>query len=92
MEDGQKRVHTVSDQPFHVLQEMNAAGPLLNASRSETTANVRLDRSKFWRDGKGNVYIGMYAKADIAAGTFLHWLYVYRAGRGGANGFSFHDD
>lgn len=89
---GNERIHTVSDQPFQMLQEMNAAGPILNASRSEAAANVQLDRGDFWRDGKGNVYIGMYAKNHITAGTFLHWYYDYRAGRGGANCFSFPDD
>jgi hypothetical protein len=89
---GNERIHTVSDQPFQMLLEMNAAGPLLNASLSDAAANVQLDRGDYWRDGKGNVYIGMYAKDRIAAGTFLHWNYDYRAGRGGINSYCFPDD
>ena len=89
---GTERIHAVSDQPFHVLQAMNAAGPLLNASSTASDANVVMDRLDYWVDSDKNLYIGMYAKEDIAAGTFLHWEYDYRAGRGGAKSFSFPDD
>ena len=89
---GDERVHTVSDQPFEMLQAMNAAGPLLNASSKDEEANILLDRGNFWEDNEGNVYIGMYAKYDIAKGSFLHWQYDYRAGRGGADSFCFPDD
>ena len=89
---GIERIHAVSDQPFHVLQAMNAAGPLLNASSTASDANVVMDRLDYWVDSDKNLYIGMYAKEDIAAGTFLHWEYDFRAGRGGANSFSFPDD
>jgi len=75
-----------------MLQEMNAAGPLLNASPTEAEANVHLDRGDYWEDDKGNVYIGMWAKIFIAARTFLHWSYDYKAGRGGADAYFFRDD
>ena len=89
---GDERIHAVSDQPFNVLQEKNAVGPLLNASRTEAEANVVLNRRDCWRDKDGNLYIGMYAKSDVAAGNFLHWFYDFKAGRGGANSYSFPDD
>ena len=89
---GNERVHTVSDQPFEMLRAMNAAGPLLNAPSKDEEANILLDRGDFWEDKVGNVYIGMYAKDDIAKGSFLHWHYDYKAGRGGADAFYFSDD
>ncbi len=91
MHAGDQRIHTVSDQPFDMLQAMNAAGPLLNASNDDD-ANISLDRGDFWEDEVGNVYMGMYAKGIIAKGSFLHWNYDYKAGRGGADAFSFPDD
>ena len=89
---GDERIHTVSDQPFNMLQAMNAAGPLLNASSNDEEANVQLDRADFWEDNVGNLYIGMYAKDFIAKGSFLHWQYKYSAGRGGSDAFYFSDD
>jgi hypothetical protein len=75
-----------------MLQAMNAAGPLLNASSNDEEANVQLDRADFWEDNVGNLYIGMYAKDFIAKGSFLHWQYKYSAGRGGSDAFYFSDD
>jgi hypothetical protein len=80
---GDQRIHAVSDQPFAMLQAMNAAGPLLNASSKDEDANIDLDRADFWEDNVGNVYIGMYAKYGITKGSFLRWNYDYKAGRGG---------
>jgi len=89
---GDQRIHAVSDQPFAMLQAMNAAGPLLNASSKDEDANIDLDRADFWEDNVGNVYIGMYAKYGITKGSFLRWNYDYKAGRGGADAFFFSDD
>ena len=84
-----RRIHVVADQPFGLLRQNNTAGPLVNAALNVRDANLTLRRTEFWRDGKGNVYMGLYAKKDIARGTFLRWEYDPFAGGGGSNSFRF---
>jgi hypothetical protein len=62
---------------------------LVNAALNARDANLTLRRTEFWRDGKGNVYMGLYAKKDIARGTFLRWEYDPFAGGGGSNSYRF---
>jgi hypothetical protein len=89
MDGTERRIHVVADQPFGLLRQNNTAGPLVNATLNPRDANLVLKRREFWRDGKGNVYMGLYAKKDIARGTFLRWEYDPFAGGGGSNSFRF---
>jgi hypothetical protein len=89
MDGTERRIHVVADQPFGLLRQNNTAGPLVNATLNPRDANLVLKRREFWRDGKGNVYIGLYAKGNIAKGTFLRWWYDPFAGGGGRNSFRF---
>ena len=89
---GGNRIHAVSDQPFEWLQKHSFAGPLINASFTDTDANISIDRMAFWRDGKGLIFLPMFAKRDIEHGEFLHWKYDPFAGAGGADGYRFPAD
>jgi hypothetical protein len=86
------RIHAVSNQTFEWLQQHSIAGPLLNAASIENPANIAMNRHIFWRDGKGLIYIAMFAKDDIQPGTFLRWRYNWREGAGGAHSYMFPDD
>jgi hypothetical protein len=83
------RVHAVADQPFWMLRKNNTAGPLVNAALTEQEANLSMNRDEFWRDGKGHLYIPLYAKHNIVRGTFLRWNYDPFAGGGGRHSFRF---
>jgi hypothetical protein len=83
------RLHAVADQPFWMLRQKNTAGPLVNAAETEEEANLRMDRTDFWRDGEGHIYIALYAKDNVVKGTFLRWKYDPFAGGGGKHSYRF---
>jgi hypothetical protein len=89
---GGNRIHAVSDQPFEWLQQHSIAGPLINAAKTDTDANISIDRMAFWSDGKGLIFLPMFAKRDIEPGEFLRWRYDPFAGAGGADGYMFPED
>ena len=70
--------------PLAVLRERRSAGALFNAGDSKSPANLSLKRLEFWADGKGLVYIPLYATKDINESEEGLWIYPHQNGAAGA--------
>jgi len=78
----------IGELPMEILRERRSPGVYFNAGTTRTN-NMRLDRKNAWHDGKGLIYIPMFAKTAIAKDEEGLWQYEYMQGQG-AN-FSFDD-
>ena len=79
----------VGELPLEVLQVVGGVGVFFNAKTTHAGANLALNRRRCWRDGKGLVYIPMYATRDIQKGEGGYWDYDPFAGAGGADSYTF---
>ena len=78
----------IGEVPMAILRERRSPGVYFNAGTRKTN-NLWLDRTRAWRDGKGLIYIPMFATRDIKKGEEGLWSYRYKQGQG-AN-YSFDD-
>jgi hypothetical protein len=81
----------VGELPLEVLQAVGGVGVFFNAKTLQQGANLVLKRKQNWRDGRGLVYIPMYARVAIKKGEGGYWDYDPAAGAGGADSYTFDD-
>jgi hypothetical protein len=81
----------VGELPLEVLQAVGGVGVFFNAKTLQQGANLVLKRKQNWRDGRGLLYIPMYARVAIKKGEGGYWDYDPAAGAGGADSYTFDD-
>jgi len=83
----------IGELPLSVLEEKRGAGVFFNAGDTRPENNLRLDRRKVWRDGKGLAYMPLFVSAlhGIEPGGVGLWHYDPFAGIGGAESYTFND-
>jgi hypothetical protein len=83
----------IGELPMAILRERRSPGVYFNAGSSGHmgTNNLRLERKKAWRDGKGLIYIPMYTLKTTGLEKEEEglWKYPYTNGQGAK--FSFDD-